>query len=181
MFRRNEPWFEKKYALLSAWSDLIHPFRLVYYGLGNWFSYARLLWQDRDWDYSNLLLLWEKKFRRMAWHHEKYGGHVGHLDVARDLRVCADLCKRIRQDEYDEEAQKAMNEKWGKLSTWFEKTDNSRLSRMVFSRPKAVTVEEKEQERQDARRMYDQAEKQRHTDLEYLCTMVSKNLFTWWD
>jgi hypothetical protein len=69
-------------------------------GLRNCWRYLPLIWRDRDFDFSYLLSLMETKLRRMS----VAIGDEGHLVKAdrsgKQLRICAELCRRINEDRY---------------------------------------------------------------------------------
>jgi len=172
--------------LSKLWSDVIHPFRCVKYGLENIWVYLPILWHDRDWDYTFMLVMWERKFRRMADLHTNYG-HLLRSDLtAQQLRLCAKLCKRIADSEYDDVLRAAHTAKWGKLSHHTEPgmtgEDGTVLThKLLFSRANALTEAEIKQEREESQRIWKHAEKQRAADVAYLTGLIRKHLLTWWD
>jgi hypothetical protein len=181
--RGKGPWFEVKYHVHSIWSDLVHPFRVVRYGLENLYAYVPLIWHDRDWDYSFMLSLWELKFRRMAHQHLVYGHHVDHEKMARQLRVCAELCARIRDDKYADAAGEKHDKKWGemKMVTLPKRNPNACSVGTRFIREFAETDKEREQERKEFMRYIRHAEQQRANDLKLLGDTIAKNCLNWWD
>ncbi len=69
-------------------------------GVSNLVRWFPVVWRDRDFDHAYLLAVMEFKFKSMADSFERRSMHVnGERDV-RQLRVCAELCKRLREDEY---------------------------------------------------------------------------------
>lgn len=74
--------------------------RSFFYGLGNLRRWLPLIWRDRDWDWVFLAQVMEFKLRRMAHHENFFGHHVGSkLDARRQL-ICAELLKRLMDDDY---------------------------------------------------------------------------------
>jgi hypothetical protein len=181
--RRQGPWFEVRYHALSLWSDLIHPIRCVLYGLRNLYAYAPLIWHDRDWDHSYMLSLWELKFQRMARHHLLYGNHVGNEEMAQQLRVCAQLCARIRDDEYADTAQAVHDKKWGRMKMVSLPKDDPKqgYTRTRFIRQRVETDKEREQERKEFMAYVKKAERQQAADLRYLGNIIAKYCLHWWD
>jgi len=178
--RGKEPWFEFRYAAITWWHGLTWPFRWTWYGLENVWAYLPLIWHDRDWDYCFMLDLWEKKFRRMAYAQD-HGIHTMCDRYGRQLRVCAALCKRLREDKYSDIPYDRHDEKWGKANFGSEPTENPHLFRMTCSRTNVRTADDEKQEREESRRIHDHAEKQRQSDLDYLTQLISKKMFHWWD
>src|SRR5271157_3283300 len=181
--RRDGPWFEVRYHALSLWSDLIHPARCVVYGVRNLYAYFPLIWHDRDWDYSSMLDLWELKFNRMAHNHLVYGHHVGNEETARQLRVCAQLCARIRDDNYADVDQERHDKKWGKMKMVSLPKDDPKQGyvRTRFIRQRAETDKERKQETKEFLAYVKKAEKQRMADLKYLGDTIAKFTLHWWD
>lgn len=172
--------------LSKSWADFIHVFRCVKYGLENLWAYIPILWHDRDWDHTYMLALWERKFRRMADLHTHHG-HLLRSDLtAQQLRVCASLCKRIADDQYDQIPHAAHDAKWGKLSHdtkpgLIDKDGEVWTHRLLFSREKAVTPDEIKQELEESQRIWKHAAAQKAADVAYLTDLIRKNLLTWWD
>lgn len=74
--------------------------RSFFHGLGNLRRWLPLIWRDRDWDWEFLARVMEFKLRRMAHHENFFGHHVGSKLDARNQLVCAELLKRLRDDDY---------------------------------------------------------------------------------
>jgi hypothetical protein len=155
----------------SAWHNLST-------GIRNVVRYAPVIWSDRDWDHYYLLKLLEFKFRNMAVACGDEGHHVNSDREGRQLRVCAHLVKRIREDDYFKNLAGPIEyRRSGKvLSTY---RTHLRTRRFGYISPVhrngiAVTWNE-------YKRLHDQAEKQKHDDLALLTTMIRRHLLTWWD
>lgn len=72
----------------------------VVYGVMNLFEWLPIIWFDRDWDHSFLLTLLEFKFSRMA-KVQSNGHSMSGPRYAKQLRVCAELARRLNEDDYD--------------------------------------------------------------------------------
>jgi hypothetical protein len=70
----------------------------------NIFRWAKLIWFDRDFDWVLMARLMEVKLTRMADVFEN-GRHTNYKLDARRCRMCAQLLKRLRDDNYFEKAQ----------------------------------------------------------------------------
>lgn len=174
------PWFEAKYHFFALWSDLYHPIRCVVYGIRNLYAYFPLIWHDRDWDYSCMLDLWELKFQRMAHQHLVYGNHVGHVEMARQLRMCAQLCARIRDDNYAEADAEAHDKKWGESHHVFLPTGHG-TSEWRTARLNVRNDRDKENERKEFMAYINKAEQQRANDLKLLGDTIATYCLHWWD
>jgi hypothetical protein len=181
--RGDGPWFEVRYHWASIWSEIFHPFRAFWYGLENLYAYLPIIWLDRDWDYAYMLTLWELKFRRMARNHLLYGNHLRHEEVAQELRVCAQLCARIRDDNYADAGQEAHDKKWGRAEMVILPKDDPKQPyvRTRFIRERVETDAEAAQEREEFLRYVKHAEQQREADLKYLGNLIATRTLCWWD
>lgn len=155
--------------------------RQILHGLRNLKKWLPIIWYDRNWDYEFLLEILGTKLHNMAeFFDSDRAMSMDHRKVARQLRICGDLCSRIQNDDYSKVPLKAHTKKWGELKMETEPAE-SNLRRVIFSRPRAVTEKQKLQEGIEARRIFREAEQQRQADINYLCNMISKHLLCWWD
>lgn len=72
------------------WSDLKN-------GVRNVIRWVPVIWHDVDWDESGLLQIMEKKLRWMEKSSRKWGRGPA---TTKKIRVCAELLKRINEDDY---------------------------------------------------------------------------------
>ena len=68
--------------------------------LTNFWAYKDILWYDKDYDYLYLCLMLNRKFSRMADHFQRSQVTVSWEKNVKDLRICANLCKRLKEDHY---------------------------------------------------------------------------------
>ncbi len=68
-------------------------------GLRNLWSYAPIIWRDRDWDQAYLYELLHFKLKRME-SCLRAGGHVHASRDAAQIRVAAACLKRVMDDDY---------------------------------------------------------------------------------
>lgn len=69
------------------------------HGIRNVIRWTPVIWFDKDFDWYDLAAIMEYKLRRMA----KVSEHGRQLEgprIARQMRVCAELLRRMREDEY---------------------------------------------------------------------------------
>jgi hypothetical protein len=85
--------------LQSCWWDIRD-------GVRNLWRWLPVIWFDCDWDWCYLAELMEVKLRRMAEHEERRGHHVTSLLDAKRQRVCAELLRRLREDDYFRNAER---------------------------------------------------------------------------
>jgi hypothetical protein len=83
------------------WRNIGHGWDWWVGGLKNLWHYRRVVWHQRWFDYDGVLWLMEHTFRRMARRHREWGITADADKTARELDVCAVLCRRIRNEEYE--------------------------------------------------------------------------------
>lgn len=105
---------------------------LFWYGPRNVIRWLPKIWLDCDWDYSDLLEIMEYKLSRMADCQEH---HVLAERYARQMRVCAVLCRRIRDDShYYRSADKrfpSRGRRWAEHVSTAQKRDTEMLGRII--------------------------------------------------
>ena len=79
---------------------------LFWIGPKNLIRWAPVIWLDASFDWSFLAEIMEYKISRMAKVFEKYGYH-DNAKNARRMRICALLLKRLREENYSDNARKA--------------------------------------------------------------------------
>jgi hypothetical protein len=140
-------------------------------GLRNCWRYLPLIWHDRDCDFAYLLRLMEEKLRRMS----VAIGDEGHLLLARqkgrELRVCAELCRRIREDDYYENASGPLEYKH-----WTTPTEHGTYELQIETSKLGERVPNR-----DIANWSLMAVRNRRNDVDYLCLMMRKHLLSWWD
>lgn len=96
------------------------------------------------------------------------------------LRICIKILKKLTSEKYNRFSN-LHEAKWGELVVTFEPNDGKLSSRMLFSRPNAITPEQIEQEtKEQIEAMYaDDREERRYRKLLY--TLINTYIRTWWD
>lgn len=109
-------------------------------GVRNVVRWLPVVWYDRDWDHSYLLRIMETKMRFMSIHMREYGQVTSALRSSRRLAVCAELSRRIREDNYLENLTgKVVSQmrftpeyqRWSKMAQRNQKKDMAYLFRMM--------------------------------------------------
>lgn len=165
---------------MKIWNSIRIFFTVKWESLKSVWAYLPVVWNDRNWDYSSFLDLMEFKLERMAEYHLRYGHHVGNEDDARDLRVAAQLCARIRDDDYSKIPLEAHDKKWGENQNVFIPT-NHNITEWRMVRLNVRNDKDREQEREEFLVISKHADIQRQNDLDYLGKMLSEKLLGWWD
>ncbi len=72
---------------------------MIYWGIKNIIIWTPVIWEDRDYDWGFLAKIMEFKFRKMSEYHTKWGVTINKDKMAQELMTCAELLKRIREDD----------------------------------------------------------------------------------
>lgn len=118
------------------------------------------------WDHSYFLELMETWLREASRMHNTKGHFTGNKKVARQMLVAATLCKRIREDDYNN-------------PFWFVEVGIN--SDVKPATPRARVVFTYKPSKKIFKYCQKKQAKQRQSDLEMLTSIINKNLFRWWD
>ena len=69
-------------------------------GIKNLIYWFKVIWNDRDWDYSFMLILWRHKLKSMHKHYSNLNFFVGEERVARDTHRAVLALDRLIKEEY---------------------------------------------------------------------------------
>ncbi len=130
-------------------------------GVKNLVRWAPIIWRDRDWDWSFLAKIMEYKLGRMAHLEETVGHHTTSLRDARHMRICKELLRRLREDNYWDNACKRYGVKW-------DPDEQGMLGGNFKPRTHIPYI-------------CDQSKQQAENDQKYLGLLLGKYLRNWWD
>lgn len=98
------------------WRTIIPNLRYFIYdvieGSQNIKTFWLAVWRFRAFDYVGLLSLMECAARQMRDLHRDHGNTLGRERIAQQLTVVAELCRRLREDDYLENAGYRDRRKW---------------------------------------------------------------------
>lgn len=150
--------YKKTYYIYHPWevvSELWHwltcGIHNVTRGIHNMIRWTPIIWRDADWDWTYLIRILEFKLTSMSKCME-HGYHVNGKKDARDLRVASALCKRIREDRYDESIENT------EYQAFCPRRKDSAASDITWY---ALFMMK--------------------SDIEYLTKLINKRLLYWWD
>ena len=170
-----------KWKIESWWNNITTCWYNIKYGIPNFWRWRKIIWNDRDWDQHFLYEVMEFKLRNMADLHRNYGHGVYAERYAKQMETCAALLKRIKEDEYHDNAFIHHDRKYGELEMWGTPTDNPELTLCNFNRKKICNTNDYEQEEKDSRRLYKHVERMTKQDIEYCFKLMAKHIRGWWD
>ena len=143
-----------------------------------WFP---IIWKDRQWDHWFIYEILYKKLSLMEHFIRNHGYHVRAEQDADNIKTCALLLKRLKDDEYHENAFKQHYKKWGEPDFDWRESDRRDLSKLHIKYDKVKTEEDKIQERKDFKIACEREELLKQQDLDLLFTLMGKHIQTWWD
>lgn len=83
------------YRLLDRTETLYYNLK---YGFQNLWKWRKIVWNDRDWDWMYLSAVMRFKLRRMADGCEKYSYHLHKERDIKQMRIVAELLRRMNGD-----------------------------------------------------------------------------------
>jgi hypothetical protein len=160
--------------------DFVHPYRTVRRWVGQTWHVLRwvpILWHDRDWDWSCLMRIYEFKLRSMANSFDKYANHLGSNKCAKQMRVCAELCKRLHKNDYIGWRLEELYGDGGLVGDFDFVPSGKNASRMVYPNKRISDQEHHRLVLQNAKI----EQRMQQQDIEYLFKLHRKYLHHWWD
>lgn len=153
--------------LQDAWMfipDLIYTIRVadIWKYFRNLYIFHKALRQYRSWDYSGLLLFMETATKDMHECHKNHGHLMRSEDTAKELLIVSTLLKRIREDKYTDEVQ------------GYEPKEGKMFGGSFYQKPNTLPSIK-------AKKFYKLREAVKQNDLDYLCKILKRKLFTFWD
>lgn len=73
------------------------------WGIQNLWRWFRVIWNDRDWDYAYALDIIAFKLEKQAAYTTKHGHFTTSASSARQMRIVAELMRRLRNGHYADE------------------------------------------------------------------------------
>ena len=138
------------------------------------------------WDHSYMLEAIELWASNAAYQHPIKGHHLNNEVVAKDLKVLAELAKRLKNDDY--------NDPWflpdyesEHFSVPIEGSDLIELKtknyKVVYNNPeRKETIDSNEETVYKIIKLKGKHhQRQREQDLEMFCNLIKRKLFNWWD
>lgn len=136
---------------------------------------------DYDFDGHSLYAIIEYKLKRVLPALED-GHAIQEPKDLKALKLAIKLAGRLKDDNYSMRAWDRHGKKWGELKTWFTPCEGKEgYSTWNSSRPKAVTEEEKEQERKEHLAGSLLSDKVMEREQKWLFDILRKHLRYWWD
>lgn len=166
----------------TTWKDRLiqffWPVVRIWRKLSRSFAFARLGWNNYDWDHAYLLQLMIFKMKRMQKACFEEGHHIPEKLPQQSLRLCIKLGEKLLKDDYFYHSG-LHNVKWGELE-FVEKTDETGRKYTGMGRS-GVTPEQEEQERAEAMEAYRKDDSVKARDTRWFYGIMAKYQESWWD
>ena len=138
------------------------------------------------WDYSYMLEAIELWASNAAYKHLTKGHHLNNEVVAKDLKILAELAKRLKNDDYNdpwflpdyESEHYTVPCQEDGFVEW-----KSKNHKLVYNNPeRKETIDSNEETVYKLIKLKVKNHKrQREQDLEMFCNLIKRKLFNWWD
>lgn len=152
----------------------------IKYGIINLIQWLPIVWNDRDWDHDYLMKLLEFKLLKKERLFRKYGNHLDSNKHANQLKKCAEILKRLREDNYVLDEFIEHDKKWGELIISSNKI-NEEFSELIFNRKNVITKEDIVNEQLESKICIENGYKNQKSDLKELFRIIQDNILSWWD
>lgn len=170
---------EFKWAVEDRIDKILSPLWKIKTFVLKMFAYAPILWRDRDFDWAFILTILQFKLKRTR-EYLVEENIIGDIDkISSEIKQAEDIIDEIFKDDFCKEEHEAHTAKWGEHKDNFVPTKNGAL-RWDMSREKAITPEEKEQERKEIMEIYELEEKRMGEAWDRLFTHLKANIRGWW-
>lgn len=169
---------ESKETWKTKLVELFWPVVRIYRKVARSLAFAKLGWNNYDWDHAYLLQLMIFKMKRMQKACFEEGHHIPEKLSQQSLRLCIKLGEKLLKDNYFYFTG-LHNEKWGKFE-FIEKTDESGRKYTGMGRP-GVPKEKEEQERAEFLEAYKKDDSVKARDTRWFFEIMAKYQESWWD
>lgn len=128
------------------------------------------------WDYSFLLEAMHLWFEHAANMTDEHGCHLVHKQTAKKMRICQLLIERIKKDDYNDnvvlfpKVEHTVNldfRSGNSLEKSFNDPENYYPDKETYQKYLVLNMR--------------RSAKQKQRDLDYLCAIIKKHLFSFWD
>ena len=141
----------------------------IYRSIKNLIVWFPIIWNDRDWDYTFLMIIIEKKLKRMSDLHYKYGIAENSNSVAIDLLTASKLVGKVAEEDYTDEAYEQKKHLLDKNKFRF--LENGEVEFYGLS----------ESEWEELIKLNNLEHEMLERDIHILFNLMSENLLKWWD
>lgn len=144
-------------------------------------QYAVFLWNDRDYDYFYIYRLLGYKLKRIRSEMENCK-YMDKDTAIPQIKYVEELLEQVKNDEFDKDLYEEHDKKWGKMSMEHKEVivDGQKYYEVFFNREKAITKQEKEQEREELLKIMVESDRRRTECVNKIFDEIKKNVYNWW-
>jgi len=128
----------------------------------NLYIFHKALRQYRCWDYSGLLLFMEAATKDMSECHKNHGMAMKSEKTAKELLIVSTLLKRIREDNYTNDVQ------------GWKRKEGDFMGGGFYQKPNTLP-------NINCKNFYKMRESVKQNDLDLVCKIIQRKLFSFWD
>ena len=104
---------------------MIYWFKRKWRQIKRVWDYLPIIWRGYDWDYRYAVELFQHQLKRTADEIENRGYQEGSHNTANRIRTAVELLEKVYDEEYAQEYQSIIEEKYGPSKMNFEKIEDS--------------------------------------------------------
>ena len=104
---------------------MIYWFRRKWRQIKRVWDFLPIIWRGYDWDYRYAVELFQHQLKRTADEIENRGYQEGSHNTANRIRTAVELLEKVYDEEYAQEYQSIIEEKYGPSKMNFEKIEDS--------------------------------------------------------
>lgn len=136
----------------------------------NIFKWFPIIWDDRDYDYSYLLILLQKKLEFMKKTFESESKYIDNNNIILEIESVIEKLDRIIEDNYCESDWDELHNNLGKNSPIF--NEDGSYYKIVFNGDAEYSNK--------VRELCDKEQNLRNKDIEYVFNTIKEKILGWW-
>jgi len=168
-----------KWDLKDELKHRLWPLRRLYHQICRSLAWARLGWNNYDWDHAYLLDVMVFKMKRMQKAIFEEGHHIPEKAPIQSLKLCIKLGEKLRKDDYFYH-HGLHNAKWGDLE-FIEKVDEKTGRKYTGMGRPGVPKEKEEEERAEFLEACRKDDSIKVRDTRWFFGIMAKYQESWWD
>lgn len=165
--------------MLGRIENIYYSLKVSIKSLYEWFP---IIWKDRQGDHTFIFKILRHKLHLTEQYTRHHGHYVGNIKNADRIKLCVLLLDRLIKGEYEDHALDLHYEKWGTPKFIFKTLEERQgYSELIIEHENVGSEEEKIRERKEISDLMKHAGNQKVQDMDYLCEIIKKHVWSWWD
>ena len=169
-------WIPSETGIGGLFYCLVSPIKVFAESIKSLLAWFPIIWKDRNWDQYYLYKILRTKISMMSDYHKNFGHTEDAKKISEQMKLAADLIKKLENDDYYDEALIPLYKKYPDfdLKIDFVKEKNSKFGEIKFD----YGGEERETLHRECLMKEPSL---RNADRKKLFDMISDNIDSWWD